>query len=214
APQRPLARRDAVRAARERTRAPQRRSTDTRDMSTSTDDRTATFTVTLTPAETLPGAADRFDLSKTWTGALEGTSQGVMLTAGDPASGSASYIATELFEGTLDGREGTVTLQQLGTMAGGEPALSYVIAPGQGTGPLAGLTGTPPIGTTPFEGTLDGREGTVPRQQLGTMGGGEPELSYVNAPGSGTGALAGLTGTLTIGTIHEDGRHDVAVELS
>lgn len=130
-------------------------------MSTSTDDRTATFTVTLTPAETLPGAADRFDLSKTWTGALEGTSQGVMLTAGDPASGSASYIATELFEGTLDGREGTVTLQQLGTMAGGEPELSYVIA-----------------------------------------------------PGSGTGALAGLTGTLTIGTIHEDGRHDVAVELS
>lgn len=30
----------------------------------------ATFTIALTPAETLPGAADRFDLAKTWTGAL------------------------------------------------------------------------------------------------------------------------------------------------
>lgn len=130
-------------------------------MNTSTDRAAATFTVTLTPGETLAGAADRFDLSKSWTGALEGTSHGVMLTAGDPASGNASYIATELFEGTLEGREGTVTLQQLGTMAGSEPELSYVIA-----------------------------------------------------PGSGTGALAGLTGTLTIGTIHEDGRHEVAVELT
>ena len=130
-------------------------------MSSSTENLTATFTVDLTPAEILPGAADRFDLAKTWTGALEGTSRGIMLTAGDPAGGSASYIATETFEGTLDGQQGTLTLQQLGTMAGGEPELSYVIA-----------------------------------------------------PGSGTGALAGLTGTLTIGTIDEDGRHQVAVELT
>lgn len=102
----------------------------------------ATFTVDLTPGEILAGAADRFDLAKTWSGALEGTSRGVMLTAGDPAGGSASYIATELFEGTLDGRAGTLTLQQLGTMAAGEPELEYVIAPGSGTGELAGLTGT------------------------------------------------------------------------
>lgn len=42
---------------------------------------TATFTVDLTPAAVLPGAADRFDVAKTWTGALEGTSRGIMLTA-------------------------------------------------------------------------------------------------------------------------------------
>ncbi|MGO1409473.1 MAG: DUF3224 domain-containing protein [Brachybacterium sp.] len=107
---------------------------------------TATFTVDLTPAAVLPGAADRFDVAKTWTGALEGASHGIMLTAGDPAGGSASYIATETFEGTLDGRAGTLTLQQLGTMAGGEPELSYVIAPGSGTGALTGLTGTLTIG--------------------------------------------------------------------
>lgn len=113
---------------------------------------TATFTVDLTPAETLPGAADRFDLVKTWTGALEGASHGIMLTAGDPAGGSASYIATETFEGTLDGRAGTLTLQQLGTMSGGEPELSYVIAPGSGTGALAGLTGTLTIGAIDEDG--------------------------------------------------------------
>lgn len=106
----------------------------------------ATFTVDLTPAEILPGAADRFDLAKTWAGDLEGTSRGVMLTAGDPASGSASYIATELFEGILDGRRGTITLQQLGTMSGGDPDLRYLIAPGSGTGDLAGLTGALTIG--------------------------------------------------------------------
>ena len=107
----------------------------------------AAFTVSLTPAENLPGAADRFDLAKTWTGALEGSSRGIMLTAGEPAGGNASYIATEAFEGTLDGRSGTLVLQQLGTMAGGEPELSYVIAPGSGTGELAGTTGTLTIGT-------------------------------------------------------------------
>ncbi|MDN5821157.1 MAG: DUF3224 domain-containing protein [Brachybacterium sp.] len=113
---------------------------------------TTTFTVDLSPAEILPGAADRFDLSKTWTGALEGTSRGVMLTAGDPAGGSASYIATETFEGTLDGRDGSLTFQQLGTMADDEPELRYIIAPGSGTGALAGITGTLTIGAIDEEG--------------------------------------------------------------
>lgn len=102
----------------------------------------ATFTVDLRPGEDLPGAAGRFELTKTWTGALEGTSSGTMLTAGDPATGDAGYIASELFEGTLQDRSGTVALQQLGTMAGGEPTLEYVLVPGSGTGALAGIRGT------------------------------------------------------------------------
>ncbi|GAA1487378.1 DUF3224 domain-containing protein [Brachybacterium sacelli] len=103
---------------------------------------TAAFTVDLRPGEDLPGAAGRFELTKTWTGALEGTSRGTMLTAGDPATGDAGYIASEVFEGTLQGRSGTVALQQLGTMAGGEPALEYVLVPGSGTEALAGTRGT------------------------------------------------------------------------
>src|SRR5699024_8131887 len=113
---------------------------------------TATFTVDLTPAEILTRPADRFDLVKAWSGALEGTSRGVMLTAGDAASGSASYDATELLEGSLDRREGTLVLQQLGTMPDGDPTLQYVIAPGSGTGALAGITGALMIGTIDDDG--------------------------------------------------------------
>ena len=100
---------------------------------------TATFTVQMAPDAPVPGAADRFTLTKTWTGEVEGTSRGTMLTAGDPESGSAGYVATELFEGTL-------ALQQLGTMADGRPALRYVIVPGSGTAELAGTTGALEIG--------------------------------------------------------------------
>ena len=107
---------------------------------------TASFTVQMAPAEPVPGAADRFELTKTWTGEAEGTSRGTMLTAGDPETGSAGYIASEIFEGSLAGRTGTLAFQQLGTMTGGEPGLSYVIVPGSGTGELEGTTGTLEIG--------------------------------------------------------------------
>lgn len=107
---------------------------------------TASFTVQMAPGAPIDGAADRFCLTKTWTGEAEGTSRGTMLTAGDPETGSAGYIASELFEGSLGGRTGTLALQQLGTMTGGAPALQYVIVPGSGTGDLAGATGTLEIG--------------------------------------------------------------------
>lgn len=113
---------------------------------------TGTFTVQMTPAAPLPGAASRFDLVKTWSGDLDGTSHGTMLTAGDPAGGSAGYVATEIFEGRVGGRSGTLTLQQLGTMTAGDPALQYVVAPGSGTGELTGLTGTLEIGEIDEDG--------------------------------------------------------------
>jgi hypothetical protein len=107
---------------------------------------TASFTVQMAPDAPIPGADGRFTLTKTWTGAVEGSSHGTMLTAGVPESGSAGYIAAELFEGSLEGRTGTLVLQQLGTMTVGEPVLHYVIVPGSGTGELAGTTGTLEIG--------------------------------------------------------------------
>lgn len=113
----------------------------------------ATFTVDLLPGERLPAADDRFDLSKIWTGGLEGTSTGLMLTSGDPVTGNAGYIALERFDGVLDGRRGTVTFHQLGTMTDGEPTLEYVIAPGSGTGELSGLQGTLSIERIDDDGT-------------------------------------------------------------
>ena len=112
----------------------------------------ASFTVQMTPGAPIPAGTGRFDLVRTWSGEVEGTSVGVMLTAGDPGSGSAGYVAIETFTGTLAGRSGTVVLQQLGTMAAGEPALTYVITPGSGTGELAGLTGTLAIGEIDDQG--------------------------------------------------------------
>ena len=45
-------------------------------------------------------------------------------------------------------------------------------------------------------GTLDGHTGTFQVMQLGIIEGGKPDLRASVVPGSGTGALTGLTGTL------------------
>jgi hypothetical protein len=54
------------------------------------------------------------------------------------------------------------------------------------------------------EGTLHGRSGSLAFQQLGVMQGGGQELRYDVVPGSGTGDLAGITGTLAL-TIDDSG---------
>src|SRR5699024_7113448 len=94
------------------------------------------------PGQTLIDGSARFDFTKTCNGALEGTCRTVTLLAGSPGHGSAGYVALEIFDGTLEGRGGTIALQQLGTMDAGEPQLLFVLAPGSGTGELAGVTGT------------------------------------------------------------------------
>lgn len=101
---------------------------------------TATFQITLTPAEPELEGTGRFDFTKTWSGDMAGTSAGVMLSAGDPASGDAGYVALERFEGTIDGAEGTLVFQQFG-MSGATDDFRYEIVPGSGTGALAGLGG-------------------------------------------------------------------------
>ena len=55
-------------------------------------------------------------------------------------------------------------------------------------------------------GTLHGRRGSFAFQQYGVMRGDARELRYEVVPGSGTGALAGLEGTLTL-TIDDAGTH-------
>jgi len=47
-------------------------------------------------------------------------------------------------------------------------------------------------------GTLDGRAGTFVLQHSGTMENGSYKLSVSVVPGTGTGALAGIAGTMTI----------------
>jgi hypothetical protein len=54
-------------------------------------------------------------------------------------------------------------------------------------------------------GTLAGREGTFALQHMATMDRGTNRLSIHVVPGSGTGGLAGLSGTFAI--IIADGKH-------
>lgn len=101
-----------------------------------------TFDVTLTPAERDQDGIGRIDIAKTWHGDLSGSGAGTMLSAGDPRSGEAGYVALETVEGTLDGREGGFAFQQCATMSAGEQRLDYVVVPGSGTGELTGIGGS------------------------------------------------------------------------
>jgi hypothetical protein len=101
-----------------------------------------TFEVTLTPQPDDGSGIGRLELAKTWSGDLAGAGHGLMLSAGDPAQGSAGYVALEVVEGTLAGRPGSLAFQQLGVMHAGEQELRYQVVPGSGTGELEGITGS------------------------------------------------------------------------
>jgi hypothetical protein len=100
-----------------------------------------TFEVQLTPGDSGLTAVGRFDLAKTYAGDAFGTGEGIMLSAGDPTTGEAGYVAIEIAELTIGGRHGTFAMQQLGTMSAGEHQITYLVTPGSGTGDLAGISG-------------------------------------------------------------------------
>jgi len=100
-----------------------------------------TFEVRISPEEGEPAQIGRFRLEKTYSGDAVGTGSGLMLSAGDPATGSAGYVALEVAEVAIGGRSGSFCLQQLGVMDNGAQTLTYLVVPGSGTGDFAGVTG-------------------------------------------------------------------------
>jgi Protein of unknown function (DUF3224) len=103
---------------------------------------TGTFDISLGPGPAeLDGAVSRFEFTKTFNGDLEGTSAGILLSAGDPKGGSAGYVAVETVSGKLGDREGRFVFQQFGTMLAGTQTLHYEVVPGSGEGDLSGITG-------------------------------------------------------------------------
>jgi hypothetical protein len=60
-------------------------------------------------------------------------------------------------------------------------------------------------------GTLHGRKGSFMLQHSATMNRGAPDLRIIVIPGSGTGELANLSGTLAI-EIAKDGQHGYVLE--
>ena len=105
---------------------------------------TGTFEVKLTPQDDKSDdkTTGRLTIEKTWQGELQGASKGQMLTGGDPAKGSAGYVAIEKVTGTLKGKKGSFIFQHSGTMDRGESELKITVVPDSGTDELEGLTGT------------------------------------------------------------------------
>jgi hypothetical protein len=97
----------------------------------------------LSADDALAGTAiGRYGLDKQFHGDLEGTSKGEMLGAGNPATGTAGYVAIEQVTGNLNGRTGSFALQHFGTMEDNKFELVVKVVPGSGTGNLIGLSGT------------------------------------------------------------------------
>jgi len=86
-------------------------------------------------------AIGRFALDKQFHGDLEGVSKGEMLGAGNPATGTAGYVAIEQVTGTLNGRSGSFALQHFGTMEDNKFELTVKVVPGSGSGELTGIAG-------------------------------------------------------------------------
>jgi hypothetical protein len=107
---------------------------------------TGTFDVKLVllPLENISDDAliQRRSIDKIFHGALEGTSQGQMLSVGTTTEGSAVYVAVERMSGALDGKSGTFALHHTGIMERGASSLTVTIVPDSGTGDLAGIRGT------------------------------------------------------------------------
>jgi hypothetical protein len=100
-----------------------------------------TFTVTLAQEESGLPMVGRFALEKSYAGDAVGTGAGIMLSAGDPATGEAGYVVLEVAELTIGERSGSFAMQQLGTMSGGDQSITYLVTPGSGTGGFAGISG-------------------------------------------------------------------------
>jgi hypothetical protein len=104
-----------------------------------------TFEVKLTPQPSGDSPEEaglgRMVLDKLFSGDLDATSRGQMLSAMGGVKGSAGYVAIERVIGTLEGRSGSFVLQHSGTMNRGIPTLSVTVVPDSGTDQLQGLTG-------------------------------------------------------------------------
>ena len=108
---------------------------------------TGQFTVALAPLDGYAKGQNginlgRMSIDKTFTGKLNASSQGEMLSAMTPVQGSAGYVAIEQVIGELEGKKGSFVLQHFGTMDKGQDSLTLNVIPDSGTDELEGLAGS------------------------------------------------------------------------
>ncbi|WP_394193384.1 DUF3224 domain-containing protein [Pseudoalteromonas atlantica] len=105
------------------------------------------FSVKLNPIEGYAKGIDginlgRMSIDKTFSGELEASSTGEMLSAMTATQGSAGYVAIEQVVGTLTGKQGSFVLQHFGTMDKGQDSLILNVIPDSGADELEGLAGS------------------------------------------------------------------------
>lgn len=79
---------------------------------------------------------------------------------------------------------------------------------------LAAFTGTPGsagyVAIEHFTGSVDGRSGSFVLQHSGVMDKGDAQLTVTIVPDSGTGELAGISGTMELD--HDEGQHSYVLD--
>jgi len=81
-------------------------------------------------------------IRKTFSGPVEGASEARLLGVQAASEGSQAYVATERFEGVVEGREGSFAMVHGGVMEQGTAIANWlVVVPDSGTGALRGMTG-------------------------------------------------------------------------
>jgi hypothetical protein len=107
-----------------------------------------TFVVKVSPAETSvlgqEAGIGRMTIDKTFSGDIDGTSKGEMLTGGAESTGAMAYVALERVTGKLNGRSGSFLLMHNASMLKSDPAsglMQVTVVPQSGTGELSGLSG-------------------------------------------------------------------------
>jgi hypothetical protein len=82
-------------------------------------------------------------MEKQYSGAIDGRSTTVFVSAFDQASAVGTYVALESFEGTLEGRHGTFNFAHSASTTGGERINEFfAIVPESGTAELADIRGS------------------------------------------------------------------------
>ncbi|TDS76723.1 DUF3224 domain-containing protein [Comamonas sp. JUb58] len=107
---------------------------------------TGRFDIKLQPEGLSPVAEatglGRLSLDKQFSGDLQATSQGEMLSFRSATQGSAGYVAMERVHGSLHGRSGSFVLQHSASMAQGQSTQSITVVPDSATDALQGLRGS------------------------------------------------------------------------
>jgi len=99
------------------------------------------FEVNLEPQKNDAVPAGRMIINKSYSGGLEGSGIGQMISK-RAEGGAAVYYAIEEFTGAVDGKKGAFTLVHKGVMNKDSQSLEVLVLEGSGIGELKNITGS------------------------------------------------------------------------